>query len=719
MEHKEVKGFLWHINYLIEEGGGSVDALTVATTRPETLLGDSAVAVHPEDERYQHLIGKRVLLPLTDRSIPIIADKSVDKDFGSGAVKITPAHDFNDYEMGKRHKLEQINILNPNGTLNENGGSYQGLKILEAREQIVKDLTEKNLLSKIEPHAHSIGHCSRSGCVVEPYLSKQWFVNTAELSIPATRTVQSGTTTFEPAAWTKTYLHWMDNIQDWCISRQLWWGHRIPAWYCKDCEGVTVTESTPSSCSKCKGSSLYQDEDVLDTWFSSALWPMSTLGWPRRTASQETFYPMDILVTGHDIIFFWVARMMMMGLEFRRDVPFRKVYIHGLVRDAQGNKMSKSSNNSVDPVELIDDNGSDALRFTLLSQVASGKDLKFSKQRLEGYKNFMNKIWNAARFVLTFTEGDGETASSENLDSYLLKDSDRHKAARHLLSDTDRWVITKLGECEFEMDRALEQNRFADAAKTIYSFTWHEFCDWYLEFSKPTLYGEDREKKKVTEMVLMQTLSRLLRLLHPFAPFITEEIYQKIPIAGKSPSIMIDSYPNPTNDKDWLSLGSEESAQEIDLVKEVIAAIRNIRGENRIKPGEKIQAQLSPEDNKTQKILMMNKELIVTLAQLEDCRVESGGHSLSKCALTPIRMGERQVDVIIPLEGLVNFDEEIKRINKSINKCEKESFQWTRRLENEDFINNAPKDVVEQGRQQLENLQAQMKSLQDGLRRLS
>ena len=514
VEHKEIKGSLWHIKYPIE---GDEGEFVVATTRPETMLGDTAVAVHPKDERYKYLVGQKVLLPLTDRSIPIIADECVDREFGSGAVKITPAHDFNDYEMGERHNLKKINILNEDGTLNECGGIYKGLKVQEARERIVADLQKGGFLEKIEPHRHSVGHCFRSGCVVEPYLSKQWFVKTSEISIPATRVVENGTTIFEPEAWTKTYLHWMNTIQDWCISRQLWWGHRIPAWYCDDCKGVTVAESDPSVCSQCGEGHLTQDEDVLDTWFSSGLWPLSTMGWPQQTETQKTFYPTDVLVTGHDIIFFWVARMMMMGLEFKKDIPFRKIYIHGLIRDSQGRKMSKSLNNSVDPVELIDTYGADALRFTLLSQVASGRDIKFSHQRLDGYKNFINKIWNAARFALASLESFKDTGELPN---------------RSLLSDADQWVIAKLGDCEAEMDRALQQSRFADAAKTVYKFCWHEFCDWYLEFIKPVVYGDKSDDKMATQMVLAQTLNRMLRLLHPFAPFITEAIYQRLPIKG-------------------------------------------------------------------------------------------------------------------------------------------------------------------------------------------
>ncbi len=699
VEYQEVKGSLWYIKYPVE---GEREKLVVATTRPETILGDSAVAVHPDDERYQHLIGKSVLLPLTERHIPIIADKYVDKDFGSGVVKITPAHDFNDYEVGERHGLEKINILNKDGTLNENAGEYQGLKVSEARKRIVADLEQKDGLQKVESHQNSVGHCSRSGCVVEPYLSEQWFVRTSELSLPAIHVAQNGTLLFEPASWTKTYLHWMNAIQDWCISRQLWWGHQIPAWYCGDCNEVTVAELSPEKCSGCGGLQLTQDEDVLDTWFSSGLWPMSTMGWPDSTEAQKTFYPTDILVTGHDIIFFWVARMVMMGLEFKKDIPFRKVYIHGLIRDSKGNKMSKSLNNSIDPVELIDKCGADALRMTLLSQVASGRDLKFSQQRLEGYKNFMNKVWNAARFALaSLKDFDGREV--------LLPKSSA-------LSDADHWIIAKLGECEAEIGKALEQNRFSDATRIIYNFVWHEFCDWYLEFIKPVIYGDQSKDRVVTQMVLAQTFNRMLRLLHPFAPFITEEIYQKLPIKGES--IMVDTYPTPSNDRELLALGLGPSMEEMDMVREVIVAIRNIRGENRVKPSEKVVVHLAPTDERAQKILSANKPFIMNLARLKECNVGEIT-SFSKCAVAPVRTGEFQVDVVVPLEGLVDLQEEVKRITKSIEKWQKEASRLTQRLTNEDFVKNAPEEVVQQVRGQLEGFNSQIKSLQESLQRLS
>ncbi len=701
VNHVETKGSLWHIKYPLSDGS---DHLIVATTRPETLLGDTAVCVHPDDKRYLNYIGKEVSLPLTDRKIKVIADNYVDSEFGSGVVKITPAHDFNDYDMGKRHELEFINLLNKNGTLNENAGSeYQGLTVKEARKKVVADLEALDLIEKIEPHDHSVGHCDRSGCVVEPLLSDQWFVDVSNISVPAKRVVESGTIAIEPESWTKTYLHWMNNLQDWCISRQLWWGHQIPAWYCDDCSHVTVCEEPPKNCEGCQSENLKQEEDVLDTWFSSALWPFSTLGWPEETEALKTFYPTSVLVTGHDIIFFWVARMIMMGLEFQEDVPFRKVYLHGLVRDDQGRKLSKSLKNAPDPLELVESHGADALRVSLMSQVSLGRDLKFSMQRLDGHSNFMNKIWNATRFALGALD-DFEVPVSDG----VALPNKTH------LTDADQWIIHKLKICEKAVDDNLSQHRFSEAVNAIYSFIWHEFCDWYLELVKPVIYGESGEEKKATQLVLVQVLNRALRLLHPFAPFITEELYQKLPI--KSETIVTDSYPNIKSDKDFLEIGSEEIAFETDVVINVISAIRNIRGENRIKPGEKIKSFLIPNNDKAQKIIGSNKVYITRLAGLSDCEI-GDVESLSKCAVAPVIMGDIKVDVVVPLEGLVNFDEEIKRIIKNMDKLEKEELGLSKRLSNDNFIKNAPEEVVLDGKQQLSTLKVQIESLRDSLKR--
>lgn len=700
VEHKQIKGSLYHINYPLEDGSGF---LTVATTRPETMLGDSALCVHPDDERYKHLIGKNVVIPLINRKIKIIADTYVDQAFGSGVVKITPAHDFNDYKIGKSHNLEFINILTKKAELNENAGAYQGLKVQEARKRILEDLKAQNLLEKEEPHVHSVGHCSRSGAVVEPFLSEQWFVKMEALATPAKRVVESGTIRFEPESWTKVYLHWLNNIEDWCISRQLWWGHRIPVWYCADCNHQTVAETDVTACDKCGSTQLHQDDDVLDTWFSSALWPFSTMGWPNETETLKTFYPTSYLVTGHDIIFFWVARMIMMGLEFQRDVPFRTVYIHGLVRDSQGRKMSKSLGNSIDPVEMIEKHGADALRFTFAAHLFSGKDFKFSEQRLEGYRNFMNKIWNAARFALS------------NLSDFKVP-AEGVKALPNQahISVFDQWIITKLAEVTKEVEEAMEQERFSDASMALYQFIWNQFCDWYIEFTKPILNGNNAEEKAATQLVIAQVLNRITRLLHPFTPFISEEIYQKLPIKGEA--CITDQYPNVRNDKDFLSLGSTQAALEIDIVKEVITAIRNIRGENRISPAVKLNVRFGVTNDQTQKILGNNRTALMTMGRLENMEIGAEGNMM-KCAVAPVVVKDASVKVIIPLEGLVDFDEEIKRINKSIEKLTKDIGLLTGKLSNEKFVANADEDVIATDRALLAQSKIQLDSLRDALTR--
>ena len=700
--HRETKGHLYHIAYPME---GTDETLTIATTRPETFLGDCAVCVHPKDERYQHWVGKHVILPLIHRKIPVITDEYVDQEFGTGALKVTPAHDFNDYKLGGKHNLEPINILNPDGTINENGRPYQGLKVQEARRQIVKDLEEQKFLVKVEPYQHSVGYCDRTGVVVEPYLSEQWFVKTKDLSTPARHVVSNGSLQLIPEQWQKTYIHWMNIIEDWCVSRQLWWGHRIPAWYCNDCGHITVEEKDPSGCQSCGSENINQDEDVLDTWFSSALWPFSTLGWPRETEAIKTFYPTSVLVTGHDIIFFWVARMIMMGLEMKGDIPFRKVYIHGLVRDSKGQKMSKSSGNSVDPVEMIEKYGTDALRFTLISQIAMGRDLKFSIQRLEGYRNFMNKIWNATRFCLANME-----------DFEPPKEGVQAVVSPSQLSIADQWLIHQTEKVQRDVNQHLEHMRFSDAAYCIYSFTWHEFCDWYLEFSKPVLYGDNKEQRKVTQLVLAQTLNRIVRLLHPFIPFITEEIYQKLPIRGEA--CVTDLYPTPKQDQKWLALGNPSAFFEMELVKQVIISIRNIRGENNIKASEKIDVWLCPKEDYSQKLLGNNKSEIMRLASLKSCEIQKRD-SLKKCAVTPIRMGDVEIDVIVPLEGLVDIQKEIQRLKKLIEKQEKQSQQIHSRLSNEEFVANAPEEVVTKERELLSSLTSKTEEMRQSLLRLS
>jgi valyl-tRNA synthetase len=720
VEHKQIKGSIWHIRYPLEnKQGHETGYLIVATTRPETLLGDTAVCVHPEDERYKQYIGQNVVLPLLGRKIPIIADTYVDREFGSGVVKITPAHDFNDYKIGKTHNLPFINILTTKAELNENAGPYKGLKVQEARKRILEDLKKQDLMEKEEPHTLNVGHCSRTGAVVEPYLSEQWFMKMEQLAVPAKRVAESGTIRFEPESWTKVYLHWMNIIEDWCISRQLWWGHQIPAWYCQDCKHITVSEQNAKECESCHSQNITQDNDVLDTWFSSALWPFSTLGWPQETESLKTFYPTSILVTGHDILFFWVARMITMGLEFMRDVPFRHVYLHGLIRDSQGRKMSKSLGNSIDPVEMIDKHGADALRFTFMAHVYSGKDLKFSEQRLEGYRNFMNKLWNATRFSLAALTDFKTPAAGTKA---LPKKSD--------LSVFDQWLIYKLAQTEKTVEEAMEQDRFADAANALYKFVWYEFCDWYIEFIKPVVHtnnqnnnqktdaqtAEDQAHRQATQLVLAQALNRVMRLLHPFIPFVTEELYQKLPI--KNAVCMLDQYPNTRNDKDFLQLGSEAAALEVDLVKEVISEIRTIRGENRMSPAEKIKVRVVPENAQAKALLTQNKEIMTAMARLSDLEITDSEGNLAKCAVATAIVQNWQVKVIIPLEGLVDIDEEIKRVQKTIEKLSKDVSSLSGRLNNENFVKNAAEDVVEADRLLLAQSQKQLIDLQQALVRL-
>lgn len=704
VEHQQVKGTMYHINYTVDETG---ELLTVATTRPETMLGDTALCVHPEDERYKHLIGKTVTIPLINRKIQIIADTYVDKEFGSGVVKITPAHDFNDYKIGRSHKLEFINILTKKAEMNENAGPYQGLKVAEARKKVVEDLKALNLLVKEEPHMHSVGHCSRSGAVVEPFLSEQWFMKMQDLAVPAKRVVESGTIRFEPESWTKVYLHWMNIIEDWCVSRQLWWGHRIPAWHCADCEKYTVAEHTPTQCDYCQSKKITQEEDVLDTWFSSALWAFSTMGWPgedtKSSETQKTFYPTNYMVTGHDIIFFWVSRMIMMGLEFKKDVPFRTVYIHGLVRDSQGRKMSKSLGNSIDPIDMIDKYGADALRFSFLAHLFSGKDFKFSEQRVEGYRNFMNKVWNASRFVLT------------NLKDFKVPaEGLKAMPQKAYLSVFDQWIIAKLAEVEKTVNNALEGERFSDASTALYQFIWNQFCDWYIEFTKPIMTSASAEEKHATQLVMAHVLNRIVRLLHPFCPFITEEIYENLPLKGSA--CIIDDYPTPDNDKALLAFASSQAELEIDMVKEVITAIRNIRGENRISPAVKLVARMGVVDAEVQKIISHNRSAIMTLSRLESMDIGEDGN-LMKCAVAPVAVGNARVKVIIPLEGLVDFNEEIKRIQKTIEKLEKDVTLLTNKLSNEKFVQNADEDVVAADRVLLQQSKEQVVSLRESLTR--
>ncbi len=688
VEHEDKKGHLWHLRYPVV---GTDRHLIVATTRPETMLGDTAVAVHPEDERYQDLIGKKVLLPLVNREIPIVADDYVDKEFGSGAVKITPAHDFNDFELGKRHDLEKINILDESGIVNENGGPYQGQERYEARANVVADLENQGLLEKTDDYANSVGECYRCKTVIEPYLSLQWYVKVAPMAEEAIKSVQNGDTRIVPQQWEKTYFEWMFNLQDWCISRQIWWGHRIPVWYCDACEELTVSREDASACSHCGSTDIRQETDVLDTWFSSALWPFSTMGWPEQTETLSKFYPTSCLVTGFDILFFWVARMMMMGLKFMDAVPFKDVYIHALVRDAQGQKMSKSKGNVIDPLHVIDEYGADAFRFTLTSFAAMGRDVKLSTDRIGGYRNFCNKLWNASRFTLmNLEEFDPSQIDLDSLD----------------LSDADRWILTRLAETARQTNQALEDYKFNEVASTLYSFTWHNFCDWYIEMAKDDLYGEDPLAKARVQSVLFTVLEQLLRLLHPLMPFITEEIWQVLPGERPCASIMQADYP------DGAALPTDTvAAERMELVMEVIRAIRNVRGEMDVPPGKQITALLDCKSDKIQKNLEEGAAAIRVLGKVGELII---GQNLERPEQSATQVAG-DVEISLPLAGLVDIAEEEKRLQKEIAKVQKDVDLFTKKLSNEKFVANAPAHVLEKDRGKLKDAKEKLVVLQESL----
>jgi valyl-tRNA synthetase len=688
VEHEDKKGHLWHLRYPVI---GTDRQLVVATTRPETMLGDSAVAVHPEDERYQDLIGKKVLLPLVNREIPIVADDYVDKDFGSGAVKITPAHDFNDFELGKRHDLEQINILDESGVINENGGPYQGQERYEARANVVADLENLDLLEKIDDYSNAVGECYRCKTVIEPYLSLQWYVKVGPLAEEAIKAVQQGDTRIIPQQWEKTYFEWMFNLQDWCVSRQIWWGHRIPVWYCNACEGLTVTREDAAACTHCGSTDIRQDTDVLDTWFSSALWPFSTMGWPEQTETLKKFYPTSCLVTGFDILFFWVARMMMMGHRFMGQVPFKDVYIHALVRDAQGQKMSKSKGNVIDPLHIVDEYGADAFRFTLTSFAAMGRDVKLSTDRIGGYRNFCNKLWNASRFTLMNLEGF---------------DPDTIDLNAHEFSDADRWILTRLEEAIRQTNSALDDYKFNEAASTLYAFTWHNFCDWYIEMAKDDLYGDDPQAKLRVQSVLFTVLEQLLRLLHPIMPFITEEIWQVLPGQRPCESIMQAAYPDgsglPTD-----SIGAER----MELVMDVIRAIRNIRGEMDVPPGKQVTALLDCKSEEACKVLEEGAAAIRALGKVGEMII---GQSLERPEQSATQVAG-EVEISLPLAGLVDIAEEEKRLQKEIAKVQKDVDLFTKKLSNEKFVANAPAQVLEKDRGKLKDAKEKIGVLQESL----
>ncbi|GAW65738.1 valyl-tRNA synthase [Geoanaerobacter pelophilus] len=693
VEHEEKAGHLWHLRYPVV---GTGEHLVVATTRPETMLGDTAVAVHPEDERYAHLVGKMVLLPLVNREIPIIADDYVDREFGTGVVKITPAHDFNDFEMGVRHNLDRINVFDESGVVNAAGKQYEGMDRFAARKQVVADLEAAGLLEKIQDHALSVGGCYRCKTVVEPYMSLQWYVKVGPLAERALGAVKDGRTKIVPQQWENTYYDWMENIRDWCISRQIWWGHRIPAWYCDHCGHITVAKEDPTSCEKCGSDEIRQETDVLDTWFSSALWPFSTMGWPEKTPELAAFYPTSCLVTGFDILFFWVARMMMMGLHFMDEVPFTDVYIHALVRDAQGQKMSKSKGNVIDPLTVIDAYGTDAFRFTLAAFAAQGRDIKLAEERIAGYRNFANKIWNASRFAMMNLEGFDPNA----VDPATLK-----------LSNADRWILYRLNQTTVSVDSALGSFRFNEAASDLYRFTWSEFCDWYIELAKDDLYKGDADRQAAAKYVLWLVLENLLRLLHPFMPFITEEIWQALPKKdGSAESIMISSFPTPC--AEWE--GYAAAASEMELVMEVIKGIRNIRGEMEVAPSKQIAAILDCKSEASLALLKRNEAYVMSLARLSDLGI---GQGIERPAEASLQVAG-DVEIIVPLRGLVNVEEEEKRLGKEIAKIEKDIEFLSKKLENPSFVERAPADVVEKEREKIGEFATKKKLLEESLEKI-
>jgi valyl-tRNA synthetase len=689
VEHDEKKGHLWHLRYPVP---GTDRILVVATTRPETMLGDTAVAVHPEDERYADLIGKSVLLPLVNREIPVIADEYVDREFGTGVVKITPAHDFNDFEVGRRHDLPMINIFDNSGNVNENGGPYAGIERYEARRRVVADMEAQGLLEKTEDYALSVGECYRCKTVIEPYLSLQWYVKVGPLAEEAIKAVQDGRTRIVPEQWEKTYFEWMFNIKDWCISRQIWWGHRIPAWYCDACGEIIVSRQDPDRCG-C-GGDLRQDSDVLDTWFSSALWPFSTMGWPDDTETLRKFYPTSCLITGFDILFFWVARMMMMGLKFMGEVPFKEVYIHALVRDAQGQKMSKSKGNVIDPLGVIEESGADAFRFTLAAFAAMGRDIKLSTERIAGYRAFANKLWNAARFSLMNLE-DFDPSSIE------LEGQE--------LSLADAWILERLAGATEGATKALEGYKFNEAASILYAFTWNEFCDWYIELVKDDLYGADAETKRRAQAVLFTVLEHLLRLLHPVMPFITEEIWQVLPGERPVSSIMLSSWPGVSG----LPRRSD-GAQRMEKIMDVIRGIRNIRGEMDVNPGKQIPVVLDCRGGDALAVMRGGEKYIKALAKVGDLACGIGVERPDKAA-TQV---SGDVEILVPLAGLIDLEEEEKRLQKEIAKVEKDVAMFDKKLSNEAFVAKAPPEVLEKDRGKLADAREKMEILQKSLEKI-
>ena len=690
VDYAETSGKLYHIHYPFSEGPGYI---TVATTRPETMLGDTAVAVNPDDKRYRDIVGRTLRLPVIGRVIPVIADSHVDPEFGTGLVKVTPAHDPNDFEIGRRHGLEQVQVMNGDGRMNELAGEYDGQDRFECRKRLVARLQGEGLLEKIEDHAHSVGHCYRCDTVVEPYLSSQWFVRMKPLAGPALEAVRQGRVKFHPERWTKIYFDWLENIRDWCISRQIWWGHKIPVWYCDDCGEITVSENDPDSCAACGSRNIRQEEDVLDTWFSSQLWPFSTLGWPDQTGDLKRFYPTSVLSTAPEIIFFWVARMIMSGLEFMGEVPFNDVYLHGTVRDESGRKMSKSLGNAVDPLEVIDQFGADAMRFTMVSITATGTDVYLSREKFHLGRNFANKLWNASRFVLMNFPPDFDP---------LAVTVPRFEGDQDL---PERWILSRLQEAAAEVTRAIDSFRFNDAAQTIYKFIWHDWCDWYIELSKGKLEGPRAER---TRWVLWHVLEASLRLLHPFMPFLTEDIWQRLPHQGES------IYQRPWVDPDT-SLVDRQAELEMALLQEVIVAVRTIRSEMNVPPARQADLAVIPAGEEVRTVLGAHAELVRNLARVG--RIDFVGPEGKPRASGTAVVGK--TELFVPLEGLIDLDLERRRLTREADRLRDAVVQVDKKLSNRNFVERAPQEVVRREQHKRQSYLETLEKVKKNLARLS
>ena len=691
VEHEDQNGFFWHINYpIVGEEGRFVE---IATTRPETMLGDTAVAVNPEDERYKDLIGKTLKLPLTDREIPVIADEYVDKEFGTGCVKITPAHDPNDFEVGKRHSLPEINIMNDDATMNELCGKYAGMDRYEARKAMVEDLKAQGLLVKVVPHTHAVGTHDRCHTTVEPMIKPQWFVRMKEMARAAMDVLSTEDLNFVPERFDKIYMHWLENIKDWCISRQLWWGHRIPAWYCDECGEVVVKKGgAPEKCPKCGCTHLTQDEDTLDTWFSSALWPFSTLGWPDKTPELDYFYPTSVLVTGYDIIFFWVIRMVFSGLEQTGKSPFKHVLIHGLVRDSQGRKMSKSLGNGIDPLEVIDKYGADALRLTLMTGNAPGNDMRFYWERVESSRNFANKVWNASRFILMNLDAAKvpETVEPENL------------------TGADRWILSKVNRLASEVTENMEKFELGIAVQKVYDFIWEEFCDWYIEMVKPRLYGEGDSTKAAALWTLKKVLSSALKMLHPFMPFITEEIY--CTLNPEEESIMIASWPEYR--EDW-NFAKEEA--EVEMMKEAVRGIRAVRTQLNVPPSKKASVYVVSAEAGIRETFSRSRIFFATLAHAGEVHIQEDKAGIGEDAVSAVIPG---ASIYIPFAELVDLEKELERLSKEQQRLRKEIARSNGMLNNEKFVSKAPAAKVQEERDKLENYANMLKQVEERLAQL-